>query len=638
MPVAGSAMGWLARWQDRRAEHPSPGLLDAASDVVCQRDADGVVQFITPSAVSVLGTAPDQIVGTPLDSHLHPDDRLDALAALQRLLATGTTAALEIRWPLPSGGLVWLEMQSATLDGGARYATTLRDVTRRRLAETELRRMRDDLTGAIAAGPGVLYRLHRAAAAGQWRLAFISANVERLTGYAVASVMAAPAWPDGAMQTDAICRRWQGIEAAIDHGSAIVEYAMATLDGTERWVTDHLRRRDRADGTMEIVGYLQDVTEQRATERQLGLAREEVDTLTATGPGLLYRARRDADGGREIMFVADGADRILGVGAADILEPGWFAAQCDPAGLAGIADALLMLPPNGTTTVEFRIRDGAGAWRWLRDTVRAVRADGASMDLVGYWTDVTRERDLSRQLGEAAKLALLGEMATGMAHELKQPLGSIGLASEVAAMALQQKPADVETALRKLTRITEQTQRTAQLIDHMRVFGRRDDGPTGAIDLAAAVEGAAAIMSGRLRSKRVNLVCDLPSGLPPVHGQIVLLEQVLINLFANACDAYPSGNSGAPAARRDIEVTAELRGETLVAIVADHAGGIPDDIVNRVFEPFFTTKPPDQGTGLGLSISYGIVRDLGGNLSVRNSATGAVFELHLPINLPASRL
>jgi PAS domain S-box-containing protein len=644
--LAKPTRGWLSRRLGNRDEAQGSDpvsareLLDLVQEVVCLRDSEGIVRYASPSAQTVLGRSPEELVGMPLDVHLHPDDRMAALAAWQRLQAIGTMAPLDFRWMHPSGDVLWIEMTLSVLPAragslaGQRFGTVIRDVTRQRFLNTALQRTRDELTGAIAAGPGVLYRL-TPSMDGRWQLVFVSSNIERMAGFTVAEATEMQ-WPDATMSNEDVWRRWRSMEEALEHGVASVEYDMLAHDGSSFRVVDHLRRRDRADGTVEVVGYLQEVTEERATERKLMLARQEIDTLTRAGPGLLYRARADGAGNRQILSVSENVERVTGFTAEEVMQLGWFADHCDSASSGSLADALLHLRSNGTVTLEFRFRDRGGAWRWVRDSVRVVANDGDDVELVGYWTDITRERELASQLAEAGKLALLGELATGMTHELKQPLATISMATEIAILALQQSPSDVSMAIRKLDRIVEQAQRTARLIDHMRIFGRRQDGTTGPVDLRAAIEGASTIMTGRMNSTQIELFCELPDDLPPVHGQSVLIEQVLINLFANACDAYPAADPSGPDELRRIELVAEVRDRAVVATITDHAGGISEAIINRVFEPFFTTKPPDKGTGLGLSISYGIVRDLGGMMTVRNVGDGAAFELQLPIHDAAS--
>jgi PAS domain S-box-containing protein len=397
-------------------------------------------------------------------------------------------------------------------------------------------------------------------------------------------------------------------------------------------VIDHLRRRDRSDGTLEIVGYLQEVTAERATERKLQQAHEELDAMTSAGPGLLYRARTDATGGRQILSIADNVERITGFSMAEILQPSWFIEHSEAPARQELAAALGALGPNDTATLEFRLVDRTGHWRWLRDSVRVVSRTGDTAELVGYWTDITSEKELANQLAQAGKLALLGELATGMAHELRQPLATINFASENAIMALQQSPSDIPEALAKLERVIHQVNRSTELIDHLQIFGRRQDAALGQVDLAEAVDGASMIMAGRFGKASVDLLCDIPDELPAVLGQSIPIEQVLINLFSNACDAYMNATSLTSDAPRTIEVTAEQRGDTVLVTVADHAGGIPEAIIDRVFEPFFTTKPPSKGTGLGLSISASLARDQGGALSVRNAGDGARFELRLKVS------
>jgi C4-dicarboxylate-specific signal transduction histidine kinase len=252
--------------------------------------------------------------------------------------------------------------------------------------------------------------------------------------------------------------------------------------------------------------------------------------------------------------------------------------------------------------------------------------------LVGYLVDITEEKERAVQLAQASKLATLGEMATGMAHELSQPLASISMAAENAMLSLQASPCNVEMASQKLERISQQAIRAAKLIDHMRIFGRRERGEAQPVDLRTALDGALLILDGRLRKTKIEIVREIEPELPKVLGSLVLIEQVMINLIANACDAFKGKQPSTGEDRRRIEITAYAKSGTVVFVVADHAGGIQMEDLSKVFQPFFTTKPVGEGTGLGLSISFGIISDMGGTMTAYNSEDGAVFEFRLPVH------
>ncbi|HEY0420183.1 MAG TPA: ATP-binding protein, partial [Acetobacteraceae bacterium] len=164
-------------------------------------------------------------------------------------------------------------------------------------------------------------------------------------------------------------------------------------------------------------------------------------------------------------------------------------------------------------------------------------------------------------------------------------------------------------------------QRAKAIIDHLRAFGRTDPGSLEPISVAEAVAGATMLAGAALREAEITVTLDLPAGLPPVQGKLLLLEQVLINLLLNARDALLEG----PSAVRRITISAAVvvdkaAGERVALTVADSGPGIPAAALPRLFEPFFTTKPTGQGTGLGLSLCHGIMRSLGGAISAASRA------------------
>ena len=245
--------------------------------------------------------------------------------------------------------------------------------------------------------------------------------------------------------------------------------------------------------------------------------------------------------------------------------------------------------------------------------------------------DNTAGRKAQQQLFQGAKMATLGEMATGMAHEMNQPLNVMRMAVANVLKRLSMGELPNEYLQEKLMRIESQVQRAARLVDHMRVFGRRSEAEQQLFDPLQAVEGAVSMLRDGLSSKGVEVRVAEQSIAVAVRGHADQLEQVLINLMVNARDAMLDKREKEPDFSPCICVEAEQEPEWLKVHVADNGGGIEPRIMERIFEPFFTTKEVGKGTGLGLSVSYGIIEQMGGRLSVDNQAGGARFTICLPI-------
>lgn len=270
---------------------------------------------------------------------------------------------------------------------------------------------------------------------------------------------------------------------------------------------------------------------------------------------------------------------------------------------------------------------------------RSDRSSPAKKEVVVFALDQTPRRMEEDQLYQMSKLASLGEVATGLAHEINQPLGVIRLAATNALTGMK-KGLPAEHLSGKLQRIIQQTERMSRIIDHMRIFGRKSDERLQPSVPTDAVEGALQVVGAHFRLDNIELRTRFEPGLPEVMCRQDQLEQVIINLLQNARDALvehrpESGEEGRRRIRIDVASDEMANGAPAVRIeVADNAGGIPEGIIERVFQPFFTTKPPGKGTGLGLSVSFGIIRDHGGSLSVRNGADGAIFTICLPAKVP----
>ena len=260
-------------------------------------------------------------------------------------------------------------------------------------------------------------------------------------------------------------------------------------------------------------------------------------------------------------------------------------------------------------------------------TLLVCRTTVAGTGMVVSSSDVTELKTSQAQLIQASKLATLGEMATGIAHELNQPLGVIRMAANNCIKRIAKGSLDPDYLTGKLERMSDQTERASQIINHMRIFGRTADGEDHTFGLVASLENACHLMGTQLSSAGVALTRDLPEEEINVTGQQVMFEQVILNLFSNARDAMEDNDPDMPP-KITVSLAEPAPGQISV-IVEDTGGGIPETVLDRLFDPFFTTKPPGKGTGLGLSISYGIIRDMGGSIAATNTDTGARFRIDL---------
>jgi PAS domain S-box-containing protein len=278
-------------------------------------------------------------------------------------------------------------------------------------------------------------------------------------------------------------------------------------------------------------------------------------------------------------------------------------------------------------------RDGKGLFVNIR--ISPSEYSGQKVLLVTT-SDITKRLETEQQLIQASKMATLGEMATGVAHELNQPLSVIKTVSSFFMKKLgASEPIAVDILSTMLTKVDSNVDRAARIINHMRQFARKSDMEMVSIQLNDVLKSAFEIFSQQLKVRGIQVVWEIREGLPRIKADPSRLEQVFINLLLNARDAIESRWGDRPTGDPDGEKTIRLWTGTddgwVVCRVCDTGTGIPDSMVEKIFEPFFTTKEVGKGTGLGLSISYGIVQECGGIIeAVPNAPHGTCFVLRFP--------
>ncbi len=234
--------------------------------------------------------------------------------------------------------------------------------------------------------------------------------------------------------------------------------------------------------------------------------------------------------------------------------------------------------------------------------------------------DLRRTRD---ELVQAAKLAVLGQLAAGINHELNQPLAAIRAYAENARAFLARERR--ESVDRNLSEIVELTGRMAEISAQLRQFSRKGDERRSAVSVTDCFEYALRLFQTRLQEAGVRVERRFPASPAWVNADPVRLEQVLVNLIGNALQAMTGRDA------QQLTLRIEADDAWMWLMVEDNGPGIPPEQLTRIFEPFFTSKSPGNGLGLGLSISSRIIDDLGGRLGAENlPAGGARFTIHLP--------
>src|SRR5919109_457717 len=235
-------------------------------------------------------------------------------------------------------------------------------------------------------------------------------------------------------------------------------------------------------------------------------------------------------------------------------------------------------------------------------------------------------REKQEQLVQAGKLATLGELTTGVAHELNNPLNNIGLFIGNAVDLVGLGVAAKDRIVRELSNAMQQVRKATEIISHLRTFGRVASVSREPVALDQVIERALSLMQEQLRLRNIEVALDLDPGRAVVSGNAIQLEQVFINLLTNARDAM------ADSPRKVVRISTRVANEMVDLVFSDTGPGIPEGLEQRIFDPFFTTKEVGTGTGLGLSITYSIIKEHHGTIAVTNSPHGgAEFVLEFPL-------
>jgi two-component system NtrC family sensor kinase len=405
-----------------------------------------------------------------------------------------------------------------------------------------------------------------------------------------------------------------GVILVIDrHGAVSTESSVALLDNLASWLAGGLSRSRQLRQLQEA--------NQALEARRLELLRSR-DTLRA-----LF------DSTPTLMYIIDTEYSLLAVnrsraGLAGEIPQRLVFRRCyaalfqreDPCPGCRVGETFV----DGRNTRRIEQRDllDYGAVDFEISSFPIHDETGQVTQAILFEEDVTEKRRLETSLAQAEKLAAIGQLAAGVAHEINNPLTAV-IAN---AQLLQRALADQDEDLREMALLIQQAgERASGVVGELLDLARQDRVDLAPVDINETLREALALAQPRLAASGARLEFNPQASLPTVQADADRLVGVWLNLLINALDALDGGGGM-------IHVATWQEGQQVLVIVNDNGPGIPVEQVGRVFEPFFTTKDPGHGTGLGLSISHRVIRQMGGDIRLESqSGRGTTLTVSLPV-------
>lgn len=642
----------------RRRERQYRELVENVNSIILRLDTEGRITFCNAFARRFFGYHEEELLGQPLLGALVPlqdRDGRDLSGLVDEILRDPEAYATHENENLcRNGERVWIAWANRVIrDDDGRPVEILsvgNDITARKMAMEDLRKL---LRAVEQSSSTVVITDVRGG------IEYVNPQFARVTGYDPEDVIG---------QTPNILQSGA-------HSQAFYDTLWATISAGEVWRGEFLNRRkdgghfwelasiapvrNEAGDIAHFVKVAEDITDRKRMEQAL---RESERT-----------ARALLDATPDVALLVDRAGTIL---AAN--QPMAEAVHMTVDQLVGRDVYELFPEPLGrarreqaervfrtTEVMRYEEVNPVSGKVTYNSLYPILDGDGEVMRLAIFAQDITDRKRMERQLREYAehleqrvaekvgelererakmvqmdKMAALGQMATGVAHELNQPLTAISFEIDYLELLARQadeaaRPFQMATdAVRELAEnLRGDVARCRRLIDHLRDFGRASGGEAVPVDLNGPIEDSLILVGARLREHGVDVQLDLAEVLPPVAADANRLEQVFLNLISNAEHALEAASEDAPPEWHKVLALATRRqGGQVVAEVRDNGCGIPTELQPHIFEPFFTTKPVGEGTGLGLSISYGIVTELGGEITFESAeGKGTTFLLRFPV-------
>lgn len=585
-----------------RSQRSFKELIDSLEDAACAVSLDGTLRTVNKSVAELVGLPYASIVGRKFFDFIEEPSRASLEGGLPRFLEKRHWAGtVRLRLKDNTRPLYFDCVLNAIVKGGEVVGVSVlgRDVTGQHEKELRFTELFETLQeGAYFSTP-------------EGRVLDVNPALVNILGYATKEELLAldPSMLNVDQSEPPVLGR-----AADDRGGVRSrEITLRKKDGSPAALMESSRAVWDASGKLiRYQGTLVDITERRKLERQLLQQEEFRRRLLESFPDLILVV----DLQERYTFVSSRVRDLLGYQSEELLGKRISEPEEHSPELA----ALYRDVASGKTSfgsAEFSARHRDGSWRTMRASASPLfDADSKLGGVIISVRDITTERKLEQQIVQSERLAAMGAMIGGVAHELNNPLTSILGVSE-----LLQDSQTTDAARKQIGILQQQARRAAEIVHNLTYFSTPPTPGKTRVNLGEVVERTLNLHSYSLRKNSITVDFLREPGLPFVEGDPHQLMQVFLNLILNAEQAIRETRD-----RGTLRIRLSDAGGSVSASFQDDGPGIPDDILPSIFDPFYTTKRPGRGTGLGLSICKSVMKEHNGTIEAANApGGGAVF-------------
>jgi PAS domain S-box-containing protein len=471
--------------------------------------------------------------------------------------------------------------------------------------------------------PGMAYQCHQNPA---WHMLYVSQGCQELTGYSPAELLSTPRLYGELILSEDLPGIQQTIQQAISqHEPYQIRYRLRTAASEIKWVYEQGKTIQSPDGDF-LEGFISDITEQHlATNANLRLA-SVIDQI--------MEAIVITDLKGKIDYVNPAFEQITGYPRDEALGQHIASLSGDTQD-QNFYDKLWKTLQKGETWRGQAINHRKDGQAYREEAIFSpIRGSGGQIiNYVAIKRDITQQSELQEQLWQAQKMDAVGRLSGGIAHDFNNILTVIKNYAEFVRDVLPEE----DEAFDDINRVIDSTKQAADLTQQLLVFARSKVIRPQIVNLNETIGKMDKMLRSMVR-ENIGLIINLQPGLSPINVDPGQIEQVIINLVINACDAMPDGGKlllvtrNVTVSQDDLTSVKELDpGEYVELLVRDTGMGMSEEVRLRIFEPFFTTKVAGKGTGMGLATVYGIVKQHGGNVTVRSKpGLGSVFKVYIP--------